>query len=70
MYEKLLKIHELFHHPIIRFNFNDDRQLNDYLVHEQESNQSYIQNYENISNRESFYKDEQPNESDIEYFNE
>ncbi|WP_289705388.1 hypothetical protein, partial [Bacteroides acidifaciens] len=26
--------------------------------------------YENISNRESFYEDEQPNESDYQYFNE
>ena len=64
---------------IINPDFNDDNEFEDgfdnFIIHEQERrkqllNESYERNYkENIANRESFYEDE-PNESDIQYFNE
>ena len=64
---------------IINPDFKDDNEfeegLDNFIIHEQERhkqllNESYERNYENISKRESFYDDEQPNESDIHYFNE
>ena len=43
---------------------------NQYYNKQHELNKSYEHNYQDILNRESFYEDEQPNESDYQYFNE
>ena len=43
---------------------------NQYYNKQHEWIKSYEHNYQDILNRESFYEDEQPNESDYQYFNE